>query len=319
MSIMKGIFGRRAAAKAQEADKAAEVVAEVQSTAESVPCECGCEQHDGAEKVTAVQAEAKPPASEGLEVPDLVINEGKPTATVEVESEAQPTKVEQSADAKPEVAETIPLGQDEIKSLQDHRYDQIKDRFTQTFVIEKGFYVFVDNMDPTKPGRKPVRVKRVAEIKAANLNHALKMIGWDGRNVTVANIKDEYQGDVRITVDGKAVSSVALPEGWEKFEDMGGGARKVFVSILKDRALADEKVKAVLKDKLLVVSGHAYQPRMHINLTTSFDKVARAANRAKRQGGQAVAVPVAAQPAEAPVTAPESVPAAQVSPTDGSN
>jgi hypothetical protein len=327
---MKGIFGRRAAAKVQETDKAAEVVTEVQPTAEFVPCECGCEQHDGADIVKLVrsaaaleacqrvvlpQAKVEPEplaandVAEGLEVPDLAINQGKPTATVEVESEDQPNKVEQNSDAKPEVAETIPLGQDEIKSLQDHRYDQIKDRFTKTFVIEKGFYVFVDNMDPTKPGRKPVRVKRVAEIKAANLNHALKMIGWDIRNVTIVDIKDEYQGDVRITVDGKVVSSVALPDGWEKFEDMGGGARKVFVSILKDRALADEKLKSFLKDKMLVVSGYAYQSRMHINFTTSFDKVARAAAKAKRQAAKAVAVPVPAQPAESPVAAPDAVPA----------
>jgi len=346
MSILKKIFHRKNSVKANEVE--ATEATEATETAEVVETDQAIETVEPSNilEATANMAPNKPnvPASEIYEVPRTPEIKAQETAlpeleasvpnepvnlafgaeTVEVESveptESGKTPIEHHChdpnchDPHHSKVETIPLGKDEIKALQNSRYETIKGRFTKTFVIEKGFWAFVDSKDPTKPGRTPVKVKRIAELRAASMMNALNMIGWDTRNTKVIDVRDEFNGEVEISIDGKSVSRVSLPEGFDKFETAGCGARKVLIAFLKDRALADESVKKLLSEKMLVVSGWAYQPCKRINLVTSFDKAAREAAKAKRKDKSPIQLVMADKPVETAVEAPAvDAPAVEVS------
>ena len=173
--------------------------------------------------------------------------------------------------------ETVPLGEDEINSLTRNGYERIKDRFTKTFVIEKYFWARMQVAEgPDGPANKLVKVKRLAEIKACNLMHALKLIGWDSRNVSVVMVKDEYDGGIAIKVDGKTVSSIKVDAA--AYPTLSGGQKKAFVASVRDSAVADAKVQAVLNDakKPRKVVGYAYEHTQHINLETAKVKVVTA-------------------------------------------
>lgn len=173
--------------------------------------------------------------------------------------------------------ETVPLGKDEINSLTRSGYERIKDRFTKTFVIEKYFWARMQVAEgPDGPANKLVKVKRLAEIKAGNLMHALKLIGWDSKNVSVVMVKDEYDGGIAIKIDGKTVSSIKVDGA--AYPSLTGSQKRAFVATVKDMAIKDEKIQAVLNDpkKPRKVVGHAYEHAQHINLETSKVKVVTA-------------------------------------------
>ena len=321
MSILKSIFGRKAAKEqattdnpvteheAQENTGAVAADPDVSSSTYRTRPDClkPIEELEFIVKTDTDVAATEPHADPSTQTPDS----GNPTAeTVEVDADESckdvgcQCKHGHNHDHDHDKIETIPLGNDELESLQNSRYEEIKDRFTKTFVIEKHFWAFVNSMDPTKPGRTPVKVKRVAEIKAASLMNALNMLGWDTKNTTLVDTKDEFKNEVEISVDGRPVSRVALPEGFDKFETLGCGARKLLVYGLKDKAVADESVQKLIKEKMLVVSGWNYQPRQRINLVTSHDKPAREAAKAKKNSKNPIELVVADKPVDAAVEAP---------------
>jgi hypothetical protein len=303
MSILKSIFGRKAAKEQATTDNPVTEpeIAKIQEVLASVTLDPDftiSTDHPIPDNMILLNDPVSEP-----------VNEVATTAeTVEVDADESCKDVgcqcKHGHDHDHDKIETIPLGNDELESLQNSRYEEIKDRFTKTFVIEKHFWAFVNSIDPTKPGRTPVKVKRVAEIKAASLMNALNMLGWDTKNTTLVDTKDEFKNEVEISVDGRPVSRVALPEGFEQFETLGCGARKLLVYGLKDKAVADESVQKLVKEKMLVVSGWNYQPRQRINLVTSHDKPAREAAKAKKNSKNPIELVVADKPVDAAVEAP---------------
>jgi len=172
------------------------------------------------------------------------------------------------------VVENIPLGSEEINSLIRNKYDDIKHRFTKTFVIEKTFWAYYRNAGVNS--RQAVRVKRVAELKAASLMHALKMIGWDNRNVSLLDVKDDYKGEIDVKIDGVFVDKIPVPSvdintktgEPVSFEQMSGSQRKLFDVKVSDVALKSNKVEEWLKAKKRHVVKCSVIPYSHVNLTT---------------------------------------------------
>lgn len=234
-------------------------------------------------KKSEAESDAK---SDAVDVkPEANIGIVQPTAGVEVETEIKPVTTEGSVvlAEKPVIPpptestiyigdgkiETIALGQDELDSLAKNRYEEIKDRFPRTFLIEKAFWMRSETMDITNP-RKVVKVKRAAEIRAASLMHALKLIGWDDKNVELVRETSDYSGDITVIVDGKDVCKVKVPPtaDGKPFTSLGGGKRKEYVKAVVDVAVADDKVKAILASGR-VVSGWSFEPEKHIRISTS--------------------------------------------------
>ena len=164
--------------------------------------------------------------------------------------------------------ETIPLGEDEINTLVRNGYENLKQKFTKTFIIEKLFWAYSRNATSSPP----IRVKRVAEIKAASFVHALNLIGWDQRHVSLVEVKDEYDGSIEILVDGKSVGKMTPPDGLrsdcEQFANLSGGHKKHIITQMALLAQNEPSVKDWLQLKSKMVTGWSYEPRHHINLAT---------------------------------------------------
>ena len=221
-----------------------EVVPEAVAPAATAPVEA-------APAEVAPAMEVKPETSE-------VIAVGEMSKLLDADKPAEP------GDDRRGKIETIPLGEDEIRNLVRNHYEENKGRFPRTFLIEKGFWM-------RGGSSAPVRVRRVAELRAASLVHALNLIGWDRRNVTLIRETDDYAGEIAVMLDGKFVcmTKVPLDLNGEPFEKFGGGKRKEFVQVVRNVAVAEEKVKEALKARNRVVTGWAFEPRSHISLTTS--------------------------------------------------
>jgi len=169
-----------------------------------------------------------------------------------------------------EHVDTIPLGEDEEKSLFRNKYEQNKAKFSRRFLMEKDFWMHSSSMDPQKPNQI-IKVKRVVELRASSFFHALKLIGWDKANTRLVKETDDYGGEVGILVDNKLVCTYQLPplpEG-QTFESMTGGKRREYVRLAKESAVANPKVQETLAKDRKVVTGWAFEPRSHIRLTTS--------------------------------------------------
>jgi predicted aspartyl protease len=110
--------------------------------------------------------------------------------------------------------------------------------------------------------------------------HALNLIGWDNRNVSLVTVKDEYDGGIAIKVDGKLVSSIkcsAELDG-QPYMQMSGSQRRAHVDLIMSVALQDEKVVAIMNNTKnpRVVVGSGYEHNQHINIKTAKGKVAKA-------------------------------------------
>ena len=273
MSILERIKQRRANKKA-----AAEQVAEIQSPVEQpqTPTEPASVQ----EVVPAIEQSQQLPHDPTLDAPAVV---GKPLenkdGSLAATSELDPVSDHDGATRPVDAAvtpdedkiETIPLGKDEIKSLNAHHYDANKDGFPHTYVIEKMFWGHIRSSDPTNPGHRLVRVKRVAEIRAVNVVHALNMLGWDNRNIEVVSVKDEYSGEMGILVDGKLLGTFTIPADLNSdvpFEYLGGRMRNDYINKIAAIAMSNEGVVKHLANKKRIVVGKTYAHRDHINLKT---------------------------------------------------
>jgi hypothetical protein len=119
---------------------------------------------------------------------------------------------------------------------------------TKTFIIEKTFTVLAESNDPTNPGRRNMKVKRVAELKAVSLMHALNMIGWDKRNVTLVNVRDDYDGKVDVQVNGKFIGRVDIPSSKAKFEELSGGQQNAERRNIQNSVVSTDLVKKYFHD-----------------------------------------------------------------------
>ena len=238
---------------------------------------------EAAQAVTADVAETVQDAHEEVATVAATV-----AATVEVDQIAKPVEGDAKEScghegcdhdhASPEFVETIALGDDELKALNLCRYETIKDRFTKTFVIEKHFFARIQNPEHQSQ-TKVVRVRRVAELKASSLNHALSMIGWDDRNIQVASVRDDYDGTISIKVDGKDIGvkiQMSKPNDlFSQYEKMSAGQKKIFVDTIRGFAVANDKVQEILCGKKpRIVVGCSYEHNKHINLKTAKGKPA---------------------------------------------
>ena len=244
----------------------------------------------GIEKPADVQGIEKPvdpaPQVAAAEIPIVeLVPVNVPTETAEkTETSEVPTDngdvakpVEEAQVHDDSKIETIPIGEDELTSLQLHNYEANKDQFHNTYVIEKMFWGHINSPD-LHMGRKSVRVKRVVEVKAVSLVHALKLLGWDSRNITVASVKNEYKGEIAIQVDGKPVGKITIPadlNGGVPYEQIGGSLRNAYIAKVASLAEQDEAVKTYLAAKKRIVVGQAFSPRHHINLKTEKEPKAK--------------------------------------------
>jgi len=232
------------------------------------------------EETKAANQEAAQATTETVqEAPAAIQTE---VATVEVDQVEKPTEdAPANADechcghdhgTPVDAVESVPLSSDELKSLHACNYEKIKDRFHKTFVVAKYFWAYVQNPDsPTE--RKAIKVKRVAEIRASNFMHALTMIGWDSRNVELVDVKDDYDGGIAIKIDGKVVDTMKVAIATlddVPYHLMTGSQKRALASDIKCKAIASDKVQAILNGKKpRRIVDHAYEHGVHINLKTA--------------------------------------------------
>lgn len=206
-----------------------------------------------------------------------VVSSDQNAVTVEVDP-ASDIGSDKSAGEEQKTIETIPLGHEEISALYRNGYETASKRCTKTFIIEKIFWAQDKNTDPAVYGSKVIKVKRVAQIKAASFMHALNMIEWDRKNVTLVAVNDDYKGEIDVRVNGKVVGKVTIPVSAKfsedgpslKFEQMCGSQRKEFIAIVKKVAVDDPVVKEFFKAKgLSKVTGWSFAHNSHISLSVS--------------------------------------------------
>lgn len=275
MSIFGKILNRRT--EKQVATQAPELATEI--PVEEIPAELVVAEQ--VETAPAEQPTEHPAVEESVIGKPVEGQEDLPAATSELDpvsgQDGTTKSIEEAQAPDDSKIETVPLGKDELTSLRNANYDANKAKFSKTFVIEKMFWAHMQSTDPTNPGRRAVRVRRVAEIRAASLLHALNLLGWDNKSITVASVKDDFKGEIAILVNGKQVSTMTEPEAarpstdvpFVTYANMGGSQRKAFVAAIKDGAVSDQKVKDILAARKFVVSGWTYEPHKHINLKTA--------------------------------------------------
>lgn len=193
--------------------------------------------------------------------------DGGVTATVEEAPVDSKPAVSEVAAPDEDKIQTIPLSEEELENLNKNGYLNAKQTCTKTFVIEKRFKVFAESSDPTNPGRKQITVKRVAELKAVSLMHALNMIGWDSKKVVLVNVKDDYNGQVDVRVNGKTIGKVEIPESKNKFELLSGSQQNLERRKIESVVTSTELVKNYFKDNnMSTVSKTVYVPYRFVNL-----------------------------------------------------
>lgn len=175
-----------------------------------------------------------------------------------------------------EKIETIPLGDEELKSLQSHGYEKNKGKFDKTFVIEKLFWAYLKSTDPVNPGRRQVRVKRVAEIRAASFLHALNMLGWDQKHVSLVGERSNSDGTIAVRMDGKEICRMGVPacfgkneQGGISFDKLSGGQRKLFIRSVRELAMQQKEVQDAINNSKCIVNDCTYFHGSHINLNTT--------------------------------------------------
>ena len=244
-------------------------------------------------KVEADKVEAQPSETQVTPVVEPVVEpvvgkpvegqEDRPVAVSELDpvsgDQGETKSVDEASKPEEDKIETIQIGDDEISSLRRHHYDETKNSFPRTYIVEKLFVAYMQSTDPTNPGRRPVKVKRVAEVRAVSLLHALNMLGWDDRNVSVAGIKEETDATLAVLVDGKDIGCrIPTPPSQDgvPFGLMGGNQKKDYVANVVRIAKQDGKVSEIMNNpkKPRVVSGWAFEPGKHINL--KMDKAPKA-------------------------------------------
>lgn len=201
-------------------------------------------------------------ADDAVKTVDQLDNE---TNVKQTQSQSAMTEV-----AAPEVnkIETIPLSEEEITNLQKNGYNRAKQICTKTFILEKTFVGYADSKDPTNPGRKQVKMKRVAELKASSLMHALNLIGWDKKNVVLVSEIDEFYGQIQVQDNGKAVGTVTLPDKFVNFEKLSGGQQNVARKEITNFVVSEDSIKSYLSHHSKEVVKSVYVPRRRINLVT---------------------------------------------------
>lgn len=217
---------------------------------------CTCESHTNSENPDCLEVNVFNEDDRTI----VTTNENPEKAVIETEIKEDSGKIQ-----------TIPLDAKELDNLVKNGYDRARSICNKTYIIEKLFVGYVDSPDPTNPGRKPVRVKRVAEIRAASLKHALNMIGWDGKNVTLAGVVDDSQGNVEIQVNGKIIGKLNVSDRPD-FSKLSGGQqnveRKVLTEMAKNSDCFKEYSNKLLADnsKSLEVLKVIYVPNRYVNM-----------------------------------------------------
>jgi len=198
---------------------------------------------------------------------EISISQKDNSAVVAISSESEQEKsvIENDLKEDDRKIQTIPLSEEEVNNLIENGYDQAKITAKKTYVIEKILIGYVDSTDPTNPGKKPVKVKRVAELKAASLMHALNMIGWDKKNVTVANVIDDSQCDIEIRVNGKTIGKLDISNRPE-FTKLSGGQQNVEKHTIEEIAKNNDCVKEYLLSRSVEVTKIIYVPNHYVNL-----------------------------------------------------
>jgi hypothetical protein len=214
-------------------------------------------------KIKKIEADATIEVKEAVASVESAVAEV--TENEDATKEAVTKEIVQEQPSEDQV-DTVPLGFDENNSLKEHHYETIKDKFSQTFVIEKAFWAHTHNPEH---GHKHIKVKRVAELKAASFLHALTMIGWDAKNVTLIEVKDEYKGEIEVQIDGKKIGicNVGISND---FNQLSNGARNVFVANLAKNVIeTGPLVKEFIEKNNRKITGWAYEHRKHLNLKTA--------------------------------------------------
>lgn len=273
MSILDRIKKRRETVAEQEkvspdAVPAGEVKIEVKDAEPSEP-------------TVNVETQAVPSASEIKDAPATEPPKNEPTST---DSDIPMVLDSIPDEEESRIIETIPLGDEEIKSLNAHGYDHNKHKYPNTYLIEKFFWVNARSSDPSNPGRRSTKVKRCAEIRAVSAMHALGMIGWNDKNVAVVSTTANDLGGIDVRIDGRSICKMApIPtQTGVSYPHLGGKQRKEYVATLKEVAQKIEAVKSELASKMRTVVGATYEPSIAINLRTEVDKVAKVTARALR-------------------------------------
>jgi hypothetical protein len=205
--------------------------------------------------------------TEKSEVINLNVDENDQVVATSDEQVVSPSIIETSV-SEPDKIQTIPLSEEEVNNLMNNGYEQAKKICKTTYIIEKKFTGYVDSQDPTNPGRKPVKVKKVAELKAASLMHALKMIGWDKKNVVLVSVKDD-NGQIDVRVNGKTIGKVEIPDSKNRFELLSGGQKNFEIRKIESFVASTDLVANYIKDNnMSSVLKTIYVPYRFVNLIT---------------------------------------------------
>lgn len=169
--------------------------------------------------------------------------------------------------SEPDSIQTIPLNDEDIANLINNGYEQAKKICKTSYLIEKAFIGYVESQDPTNPGRRPVKVKRVAELKAASLMHALSMIGWDNNNVTVISTKTDPQSKLDVKANGKLIGSIDISNR-PVYSRLSGGQKNHENNQLVKMILEDDGLKINFDPSKVEIAKVIHVPNHYINVVT---------------------------------------------------